>query len=124
MSTRNLTFPVTKGDGTVEHQFVECQLRPIQLWGFVFPKEHLDAVCNSLKFPSENPTEFKDGKFTYNFDRKLWALRKLLKAKPFPIPDKAKGLMFLPYERIKSVNILGIGYREDGDMAEFTHERI
>jgi hypothetical protein len=32
--------------------------------------------------------------------------------------------MFMPFERFKNMNILGIGIKEDGDIASVTHERI
>lgn len=126
METRHFPLPIKKGDGTTENIFMEAQLRPVQLWEFVFPKENLDVVLNTLKLPhGDSPYGKGDGtKVDYNINPKLWALRKLLKAQKIPVPDKSKGILFMPYERIKNMNILGIGIREDGDIAEGVHERI
>jgi len=125
METRNLSMPVYKADGTSENMLIECQLRPVQLWEFVFPKENLDVVLNTLRLPSENPSEFRDGKSTFKmFDSKLFALRKMLGAEKIPEPNKDAGVMFMPFDRIKNINIMGIGIREDGDISEATHERI
>lgn len=124
MSTRHMPLKVKHGDGKESQIMTECQLRPIQLWGFVFPKENLDVVLNSLKLPSGEISEFKDGEPVYPIQNKLWALRKLLKAKPIPKPDPNAGVMFMPYDRIKHINVLGIGIREDGEMSPYTFERI
>ncbi len=135
MKTRHLPMQIKNPAlGTETTGFVECQLRPIQLWEFVFPKENLSTVLNSLHLPSTNPSQVVNGKPTFNIDAKLWALRKLLQCKPIekPVPkiDPATGqpvpfdYMFLPYERIKNLNIIGVGLREDGDIVESQHERI
>jgi len=139
MSTRHLPMPVKAGDGKISTGFLECQLRPIQLWEFVFPKENLDTVLNSLHLPSGNPSGVnpETGKQKFNnflFEAELLALRKMLQAKPIPevVPKKdpvtgkelPKDFMFLPYDRIKDLNIIGIGIREDGEISENTHERI
>jgi len=124
METRHLSMPVNKSDGTSENMLIECQLRPVQLFEFVFPKENLDVVLNSLKLPHGNPSEVKDGKPSFSINSRLFALRKMLGAQPIPQPNINAGVMFLPYDRIKNLNILGIGIREDGDISEATHERI
>jgi len=126
MSTRHLPMKVKHANGTEEQLMMECQLRPIQLWSFVFPKENLDIVLNTLKLPQEkSPFGNADGsKVVYNIMPKIWALRKLLGAKEIPKPNPEAGMMFLPFDRLKHMNILGIGIREDGDIAEAIHERI
>jgi hypothetical protein len=96
-------------------------VRPIQLWEFVFPKEHKDLVVNSLNLHSKSSPFTAGG---YNINPKLWALRKLLGAKPFEEPINKEEKMMLPYERFKNINVLGIGYVEDGEIAELKHERI
>lgn len=135
LKTRHLPMKIRNpANNTETTGFLECQLRPIQLWEFVFPKENLDIVLNSLKLPSGNMSHVVNGKPTFNIDAKLWALRKLLQAqpivKPAPKIDAATGkeippdVLFLPYDRIKDLNIVGVGIREDGDIVENIHERI
>lgn len=120
MSTRYLPLKIKKADGTVTEPLMECMLRPIQLWEFVFPKEYLDMVTNS--FGLYNPgNPFISG---YNINPKLFALRKLLGCKPIPEPKKEVGTLLLPYEAFKNINVLGIGYREDGEISELKHEAI
>ena len=115
-----LPLKITKGDGTATYPMMECMVRPIQMWEFVYPREHHDMVVNSLGLYSTGTPFFTGG---YNINPKLWAIRKLLGAKEFEKP-KTADKMLLPYERFKNINILGIGYVEDADMAELTHERI
>ena len=120
LSTRHLPLKLHKADGTEEVQLMECQLRPLQLWQFVFPKENLDIVLNTLNLPRDDKQSFQG----YNINPKLFALRKLLGAKPIPQPVDKLSKMFMPYDRFKHVGIIGVGLREDGDIAEMTHERI
>jgi len=125
MSTRHLPLPVKKGDNSVENALMECQLRPIQLWGFAFPRESRDLVLNSLNLPSENPFfHTSEGKPEININGKLWLLRKLLGADKIPVPKKEAGILFMPYNRIRNINFIGIGIKDDKDVSEATHERI
>ena len=123
MKTRHLPFPIKRADGTIVNGAMECQLRPIQLWSFVFPRDSLDVVLNTMKLPVEgNP--FVNG---YNINPKVWALRKMLGCQPIPEKKDRKdqtSVMFLPFDRIKDMNIIGIGLREDGEISDTTHERI
>ena len=120
-----LPLKMTKPDGSVVNPMMECIVRPIQLWEFVYPREHHDMVVNSLRLYSEGSPFFHPtpDKTSYNINPKLWAIRKLLSAKPFEKPTTADK-MLLPYERFQNINILGIGYKEDADIAELIHERI
>jgi hypothetical protein len=95
--------PVT---GNKQHIGLQGSLRPIQLWGYVFPEDQLDVVLATLNLPNEG-NEFISG---YKVDKKIWALRKMLGAKPIP----KRNLKTIPRPiRKKDVNILGIGIRED-----------
>ena len=120
LSTVCLPLEMTKGTGEKFSQVMECQLRPVQLWSFVFPKEYKDVVVNSLGLYQEG-NMFMSG---YNINPKLWALRKLLGAKEFTKPLDLNAKLNLPYPRWNNVNLIGIGYREDGEIFEFKHERI
>lgn len=121
-----------KGDGTTIAPLMECMVRPIQLWGFVFPKEYKDLIVNSLNLHSKGSDNFSADK-DYGINTKLWAIRKLLHAKEFEAPKPkiidGKEVPFtdklpIPYERWKNTNIFPIGYIEDGEIAELRHERI
>ena len=117
MATRCLPFPITEGTGKIIPGTMECQLRPIQLWDFVFPREQLDIVLNSLGLPNNYATGV-------NLSSKLWALRKMIGLKEIPEPKEKTIKMFMPYDRIKDINIIGVGLKEDGDIAVATHEKI
>lgn len=125
MKTRFMPLMVKHPNGTITNDILmECQLRPIQLWEFVFPKEYLDLVTNSLDLANKN-TRFLTG--GYNINPKLYALRLMLGAKEFETPKDTNSKMPLPYERWRDVNILPIGYREDAEITEpngDVHERI
>ena len=122
LSTRGLPMPIKNADGTMTQVVIETQMRPIQLWGYVFPRENEDLVVNSLGLFANHKNDFPTQK--YNINPKLWALRKLLAAKEFKEPKNKADKMFMPYERWKNVNILGVGIKDDADIAESTHERI
>jgi hypothetical protein len=64
------------------------------------------------------------GEGGFNIDPKIWALRKALGAEKIPEPKDKESIMFMPFNRIKNINFLGIGIREDGEISERTHERI
>ena len=119
-----MPLKMTKADGTFTYPMMECMVRPVQLWEFVYPREHHDMVVNSLGLYPTGNMFYQDTKHPYNINPKLFVLRKLLGAKPFTEPVNKNEKMMLPYERFKNINILGIGYVEDGDIAELTHERI
>ena len=119
LSTLVLPLKITRGDGTIFENPIECQIRPIQLWEFVYPKESHELVVNSLGLHQEG-NMFISG---YNINPKLWALRKLLGCEEFKKPTVNLKLAF-PYERFKNVNIIGIGHRADGEMCDFKHEAI
>jgi hypothetical protein len=117
-----LPLKIIKGDGSTDQMAMECMVRPIQLWEFVYPREHHDLVVNSLNLAAKtNPFYYNS---SYNLNPKLFVLRKLLGAKSFEQPKDKINKLMLPYERFKNINVLGIGYVEDGDIAELTHERI
>ena len=116
-----LPLLMKQGDGSTITRPMECVVRPIQLWEFVHPREYKDLVANSLGLYSQG-SPFRTG--GYNINPKLFVLRKLLGATPFEEPkDKITKLM-LPYERFKNINILGIGYTDDGDITQLKTERI
>jgi hypothetical protein len=115
-----LPLKIKNADGTDQEIPMNCMVRPIQLWEFVFPREHKDLIVNSLGLAKEG-TPFLTG--GYDINPKLWAVRKLLNAKEFEKPTTDKKIV-MPYDKWKNINILGIGYKEDGDISELTHERI
>ena len=124
LSTRGLPMPIKKADGTVMQTIVETQIRPVQLWGFVFPKECEDMVVNSLGIWGDGNRWGYGEKSFYNINPKIFALRKLLGLRKIEEPKNKNDKMFMPYERWKDVNLIGIGIKDDGEIADTTHERI
>jgi len=114
---------------------IDMQLRPIQLWGFVCPDEYVQPVCNSLGIPTDEKyfdVEPKEGEGTgtsfmsgFGVKAYLEGMRLLLGAKKLPAPDMSKGILTKPIYH-QFVNILGIGYREDGKIKTVAgvHDRI
>lgn len=81
-------------------------LRPIQLWSYVFPEEHLDSVLNSLLPREKSKVNDKTG-----INKYIGILRKMLKLKKVPkINDKAPIRLL----RNKGVAIHTIGIKKDG----------
>ena len=81
-------------------------LAPIQLYKFVFPKEHLDEVLKTLELPNE-------GDYLSQFNMHAFALRKLMKAKKIPKPKKDARVRFFHRGNIA---IKGIGIKEDKEV--------
>jgi len=125
MSHNFLPFPIKNpASGETVTGLMESQLRPIQLWSFVFPREQLDVVLNTFNLDGGDQNQFVNG---YNINPKLWALRKMLGCDPIPKKSDRKDIINqipLPKERLQHMNILGIGLREDGDIVTQQHERI
>lgn len=114
---------------------IDAQLRPIQLWGYVVPDEYIQPICNNLGIPTDEKffdVKPKEGEgtgtsFMSGFGVKgvLEALRLGLGAKKLPERDPNKGVWAIPIYR-NFVNVLGIGYREDGKIKTVLgeHDRI
>ena len=91
-----------KGEWVEKDAFVRGGLRPFQLWEYVFPKESLNEVCNSLEIAELEP-KYK------SLEKYFFFLRKLLKAKPVPkIPTTPMRLIYH-----QNISILPIGIKED-----------
>jgi hypothetical protein len=83
---------------------VQGALRPIQLWEYVFPEEHLDVVLNSLEIKPGGKTE------PPALNKYAFLLRKGLGLKS--IPDDIKPTNTLPIFH-QAVHIFPIGIKED-----------
>lgn len=99
------------------------RLLPFGMYEYVFPREDLDFVLNTL---SRNSGQYELGNL------KMSMLRKIVHAKP--IPKFKKDKKFLWYDELteETINILLIGIREDVEQKEpedkpyacWTHEAI
>ena len=97
-----------KETGEEKYYWLEGSLRvlPFGIYEYVFPKEDLDQVLNTLLPISNDP---------YNVNKYyLGILRKILKAKPIP-EFKKEGKFVWTREH---VSIIPIGIREDGELTE------
>lgn len=81
----------------------QLQVRPIQIWEFVFPKEHLNTVLSTISY--------RDNKDYCGFNRKFDMLRRMMKLKKIPDIDYEKE----PRRAIFNQHIgwHHIGYKED-----------
>lgn len=114
LKTRTVSMKVKK-DGKEYTIGVPMVLRPIRAYTLHFPREHLDLVLNTLK--PKTKVDMMDG--TVAFKKSINWLRKLLKLKKIPEPDKSKGEFPMLEEWKKNIRIVGLGIREDPD---FTNE--
>jgi len=89
-------------DGT--DAMVEIQIRPIQLWEVVFPKEHKDVVLTTILGPDGKP---------YHKRHKKWvaAIRKVLGVAPIPEYDSTKAHPAAMHRQ--NMDCTGIGIKED-----------
>ena len=106
------TFPMTytDKDGKEVKAYIQSQLRPMVLYDFVFPKENLDVVLNTLD--PKRAVSMTDGKGTKILSKTISMIRRALKLKSIPKSDKKKG-EFPLYK--KNIRIVGIGVRDDVD---------
>jgi len=122
-------FDVQKKD------FIEAQMRPIQLWEYILPEAYMDPMCQALGLHHEKENYFDkepgnqaNSSFISGFGAKgyLEALRIALKAEKLPKADASKPRWAFPIYR-NFVNILGIGWRKDQtgeSLNGFEHELI
>ena len=78
------------------------QVRPLQIWEVVFPKEHKDLILNTIINP--------DGAYHKRHNKFILAIRKVLGIKPIPKYDRTKSM---PITRA-NIDATGIGIKEDG----------
>lgn len=102
LQTIPLKLPITDSDGKTKEIIIQSQLRQKKLYSFVFPKEYLDQVINTLGQDLEGLPK----------GARLQAevLRKALKLKKVPKSDKTKGAF--PIYR-QNLRIVPLGIRED-----------
>jgi len=123
LETRAFSLPHTNTDGTKGATNIAGALRPRRFYTFVFPREHLDLVLNSLQ-PENCEVSRVDNKGTKILKAPLTLLRKLFRLKKIPIPDEKKGI-FPIYKN--NVRLVGLGIRDDVDMTfpnGKTHEAL
>lgn len=83
--------------------YSQLQIRPIQLWEVVFPKEHLDIVLTTI-FPGGDLMQHKKhAKF-------VWGIRKILGAKAIPKEWDNNTKMMVHRAGLETV---GIGLKDD-----------
>ena len=111
-----LPMEVTNKKGKKETIGMPCYLRPFRMYDLIFPREQKDVILNTLNPKSE--VSFVDGiggKGSYKFKTMINGLRKLMKLKKIPEPDKSKGKIALPEGLFKNLRIVGLGLKEDID---------
>jgi len=120
LATRSFPMPVKTEDGKEHIQVVQGSLRPRRAYSYIFPREMLDSVLNTLDV--KDCVHLTDGKGTPILKKTIKIIRRVLRLKPIPVPDKAKG-MFPMYKQ--NVRIIGLGIREDIDkITGNTHEAL
>lgn len=105
LSAKYLSLPMTnKKNGKVTIANAQVQVRPVQLYEVVFPKEQLDVMLQTL-FP------LTDGSTAYKKFQTIvrWAKR-LMGLKPIPKEWNRKNHMLVCKD---GVEIIGIGLKDD-----------
>ena len=91
---------------------VQVQVRPIQMWEIVFPREHKDIkLATDLGEDAGTPHHSKFKKF-------VWGLRKVLGVKPIPKYDSKLKLPCTAAR--KHTEFVGIGIKEDYNFEDGT----
>lgn len=87
----------------------QFQVRPIQLWEFVFPREHLNMVLSTIRY--------KDNNNYCGFNKKFDILRRMLKLKKIPELDYEK-------ETRRAIFNKHIGWHHIGIKDDFVIDKV
>src|SRR3990167_10720631 len=115
LSALHVPMQIKDGNGNILPYVVQCALQPIELWSYVFPKEHLDTILRTLKPNNEigvslNKNHPGYGTATPSRKWSLAMLRKGLGLKSIPKWEE-KGLKFPVYT--ENMHIIGLGIKDD-----------
>jgi hypothetical protein len=116
-SLLNTHFPMKSISGKNKY-VVQGNLQPIELWSYVFPREHLDTVLRSLNVQKQigfedAPMHLPHRKLAVQLIRKALGLKEIPKVEP-------KGIK-IPLH-INNMQIVGLGIKEDYDAED--HEAL
>jgi len=89
--------------GKKVESYTQLQVRPIQLWEFVFPREHLNHMLATMNY--------RDNADGYKLDKFVMPIRAMLKLKKIPKLDYSK----IPRQLIRKEHVAfhHIGTKED-----------
>jgi len=113
MNTRTFSMPLKHKDGSVTIGQAPGALRPRRAYTYVFPREHLQQVINSLN--PERCVTRHDGAGTPIGSFAAAFLRKGLRLEKFPDAE-VNGIQF-PLVK-KNLRIIGLGCRDDIDILQ------
>lgn len=130
LAAQKLPMRFYKDNGEEMSMFVECQIRilPFGLYEFVFPREHLDIVLNSLWFDKPTMAYHLDKEFSL-FRFKIQPLKYLKEFLRIEEPPKEfkKDRKLLLHEADIGIIPIGIRHEEHPDILEtsgWKHEAI
>ena len=91
---------------------VQLQVRPVQLWDVIFPREHKDLILSTIvgQHPKMNTEKFKVNSFLGKMVQKKLGLQ------PIPEYDLTKRLP----QCFRHTNVIPIGIKEDYDFEDGT----
>ncbi len=120
LHTRVFPMPMKHSDGSVTTEKAPAALRPRRAYTYVFPKDCLDIVLNTLK-PDNCVNALQGHKEILG--RTADILRMGLRLKKIPKPDITKGEFAMVRNNIR---LVGLGIREDIEITEkgITHEAL
>ena len=109
LETMPCKLPFKTADGKEGSSIIQAALRPIRLYQYVFPRDDLNIILNTLNVE----TNLKSANWSMP-NSYLAMLRKAMKLKKIPEPDKTAGQF--PFPKPCNVRFLGIGIKEDQDL--------
>jgi len=121
LNTRSFQIPFKDKDGKITMSKVPGALRPRRAYSYIFPREYLQIVINSLQ--PERCVSRHDGYGSQIGSFATTFLRKGLRLKKFP-DIEPKGRTFSMVKN--NIRLVGLGYREDIDIEQngITHEGL
>lgn len=104
--------------GKEEIERVQGALRPIELWEYVFPEEHLDEVCTMLGKSDNAGSYWGTGSAKYG----LPLLRKALDVKKLPDIKSVPTSRYIPHEGL-GIEVIGIKKDKREKSVKFGYEQ-
>jgi len=127
LSTRYLPFkPYNPNTKQLQDMLIQMRVCPIQLWDISFPREHRDAVINTLLAGGKGiPIRDSRGWRLKLLDKSIKVMQKLLGLRPL---GEYKTDQTLPMKQPENVEVIAIGEKDDyfitekGEHVDYEHK--
>jgi len=127
LSTRYLPIQIPNKDtNQMESKLIQMRVCPVNLWDISYPREHRDAVLNTLLMGGKGiPIRDTRGWRLKLLDKTIRMVQKILGLKPLA---EYKSESWLPMRPPQNVEVIAIGEKEDyfitekGEHVDYEHK--